>query len=82
MEDCMKYQLLIVLLLGLTLGPAGSSAGATDISGTWEFSVSMEDARGPQNALSTFVLKQGARRLPALKARTKLPAQLKGIKWC
>jgi hypothetical protein len=76
MEDFMKYQLLIVFLLGLLLAPAGSWAGAADISGTWEFSVSMEDARGPQNALSRFVLKQEGEKV------TKSPAQLKGIKWC
>ena len=35
----MKYQLLIILLLGLSLGTAGVGAGATDVSGTWDCSV-------------------------------------------
>jgi hypothetical protein len=54
----MKYQLLIILLLGLSLGSAGAKTSATDISGTWTFSISMEDPRGPQNATSTFVFEQ------------------------
>jgi hypothetical protein len=52
----MKYQLLIVFLLGLSLAPANSRAGATDISGTWAFSVSLDG--GPQNVPMTFVFKQ------------------------
>jgi hypothetical protein len=80
MEDCMKYQLLIVLLLGLTLAPAVSSAGATDISGTWEFSVSMEDARGPQNALSRFVLKQEGEKVTGAQGENKVTGTVKGNK--
>src|SRR5262245_10194669 len=59
----MKYQLLIVFLLGLLLVPAGSWAGAADISGTWTFSISMEDPSGPQNAASTFVFEQKGEKL-------------------
>jgi hypothetical protein len=72
LEDCKKYQLLIIFLLGLTLAPAGSSAGATDISGTWEFSVSMEDARGPQNALSRFVLKREGEKVSGAQGENKV----------
>ena len=57
----MKHQLLIVFLLGLLLVPAGSSAGSSDISGTWAFSVSLEG--GPQNAAMTFVFKQAGEKL-------------------
>jgi len=76
----MKYQLLIVFLLGLSLAPAGSSAGATDISGTWEFSVSMEDARGPQNALSKFVLKQEGEKVTGVQGENKVTGTVKGNK--
>jgi hypothetical protein len=61
MGDFMKYQLLIVFLLGLLLAPAGSWAGAADISGTWEFSVSLDG--GPQNVPMTFVFKQAGEKL-------------------
>ena len=57
----MKYQLLIVLLLGLLLAPVGSRAGAADISGTWAFSVSLDG--GPQNFPMTFVFKQQGEKL-------------------
>jgi len=52
----MKYQLLIIFILGLSLVPGGGLAGAADISGTWAFSVNLEG--GPQNVSSTFVFKQ------------------------
>jgi hypothetical protein len=57
----MKYQLLIILLLGLSLGTVGAGAGATDISGTWDCSVNLEG--GPQNVKNTFVLKQQGEKL-------------------
>jgi len=57
----MKYQLLIVFLLGLALAPTGAGASATDISGTWAFSVSLDG--GPQNFPMTFVLKQQGEKL-------------------
>ncbi|HEV2665631.1 MAG TPA: hypothetical protein VG324_12000 [Blastocatellia bacterium] len=57
----MKYQLLIIFLLGLSLGTAGARASATDISGTWAFSVNLEG--GPQNVKNTFVFKQEGEKL-------------------
>ena len=57
----MKYQLLIIFLLGLTFAPIGSRAGGADISGTWAFSVSLDG--GPQNFPMTFVLKQQGEKL-------------------
>jgi hypothetical protein len=57
----MKYQLLIIFLLGLSLAPIGSRAGATDISGTWDCSVNLEG--GPQNIKNTFVFKQQGEKL-------------------
>jgi hypothetical protein len=57
----MKYQLLIILLLGLSLGTVGAGASATDISGTWAFSVNLEG--GPQNVKNTFVFKQEGEKL-------------------
>jgi hypothetical protein len=57
----MKYRLLAVFLLGILLVPAGSRAGAADISGTWAFSVSLDG--GPQNVAMTFVFKQAGEKL-------------------
>jgi hypothetical protein len=57
----MKYQLLIILLLGLSLVATGAGAGAADISGTWAFSVSLDG--GPQNFPMTFVFKQQGEKL-------------------
>jgi hypothetical protein len=56
-----KYQLLIVILLGLWLGTNGTGASATDISGTWAFSINLEG--GPQNVKNTFVFKQESAKL-------------------
>jgi hypothetical protein len=53
----MKYQLLIVLLLGLALRTTG--AGATDISGTWTLAFTPVDK--PIN--TTFVFKQQGEKL-------------------
>jgi hypothetical protein len=57
----MKYQLLIILLLGLSLGTAGVGAGATDVSGTWDCFVNLEG--GQQNIKNTFVFKQQGEKL-------------------
>jgi hypothetical protein len=57
----MKYQLLIILLLGLSLGTAGAGTSATDISGTWAFSVNLEG--GPQDVKNTFDFKQEGEKL-------------------
>jgi hypothetical protein len=54
----MKYQLLIVLLLGLALGTAG--AGAPNISGTWAFAVGTGESK-PFNV--TFAFKQEGEKL-------------------
>src|SRR5262245_18622058 len=50
----MKYQLLIVFLLGLSAAPAGSWSGAADVSGTWVFTV---EVMGPPGNLA-IVFKQ------------------------
>ncbi|MGH9855774.1 MAG: hypothetical protein ACREBD_38560 [Blastocatellia bacterium] len=80
----MKYQLLIVILLGLSLGTAGAGASATDISGTWAFSVSMEDPGGPQNVSSTFVFKQEGEKLTGSQSggsgENKVTGTVKGNK--
>jgi hypothetical protein len=57
----MKYQLLIIFLLGLSLAPVGSRAGAADISGTWVLSISLDG--GLQNFPMTFVFKQQGEKL-------------------
>jgi hypothetical protein len=57
----MTYQLLIRVLLGLALIPAGGGAGATDISGTWVISVTLES--GWATAPMTFVFKQEGEKL-------------------
>jgi hypothetical protein len=57
----MKYQLLIVFLLGLSLATADSRASAPDISGTWAFSVNLEG--GPQDVKNMFVFKQEGEKL-------------------
>ncbi len=78
----MKYQLLIIVLLGLTLAPGSTGAGAADISGTWDFSVNLEG--GPQNITMTFVLKQEGEKLTGAPAsgsgETKLTGTVKGNK--
>lgn len=55
----MKNQLLSVILLGLSIAPAGSRVGAADISGTWEFTV---EVMGPPGNL-TIVFKQEGEKL-------------------
>jgi hypothetical protein len=62
LEDSMKYQLLIILLLGLSLGTAGAGVGATDVSGTWDCSVNLEG--GQQNIKIRSSLNNRARSLP------------------
>jgi hypothetical protein len=55
----MKYQLPIVVLLGLALGTAG--AGANNISGTWSSFIDQKDDDGPMHV--TFVFKQDGEKL-------------------
>lgn len=57
----MKCQLMIVVLLGLSLMPAGAGASATDISGTWIFTCSRDGA--PRTVDVTFVIKQEGEKL-------------------
>ncbi len=57
----MKYQLLIIFLLGLSLGTAGAGASVADISGTWACSINLEG--GPQDVKYTFVFKQEGEKL-------------------
>jgi len=52
----MKSQVLIVVLLGLSLGTAGAWEGGADISGTWAFSVDTNKSKQPVNL--TFIFKQ------------------------
>jgi hypothetical protein len=56
----MKYQLLILVLLGLSLGSSGPWAKATDISGTW--AVAYMGTSGDPITL-TFVFKQQGEKL-------------------
>ena len=56
----MKYQLLIIVLIGLTLVPAGAAASAANISGTWAFAVGTGESK-PINV--TFVFKQEGEKL-------------------
>jgi hypothetical protein len=56
----MKYQLLIIVLLGLSLIPAGTGAGAANISGTWACSIEMGE---PKPLDVTFAFKQEGEKL-------------------
>src|SRR5262249_51372213 len=56
----MKSQLLTVVLLGLSLIPAGAPSGATDISGTWACSIEMGE---PKPTSVTFAFKQEGEKL-------------------
>jgi hypothetical protein len=80
----MKYQFLIIFILGLSMMPAGGRASAADISGTWAFSTSMDDPRGPQNVPSTFVFKQAGEKLSGTQSvgsgDLKLTGTVKGNK--
>jgi hypothetical protein len=42
----MKYQLLIVLMLGLSLAPSEVCASGADISGTWEITIERTAEQG------------------------------------
>jgi len=53
----MKYQLLIIFLLGLSLGTGAAWANAADISGTWEFTIERTAEQGG-TFNSTLVFKQ------------------------
>ena len=78
----MKYQLLIIFLLGLSLGTAGGTAGtassAADISGTWAFTITLES--GPLNSPLMFVFKQAGEKLTGTQGENKLSGTVKGNK--
>jgi len=80
----MKYQLLIVVLLGLSLGTTGGRAGATDITGTWTFSIDRPgNSAGPLDV--KFVLKQEGEKITGtyigpLKDEKKVTGTVKGDK--
>jgi len=58
----MKSQLLILCLLGLSLGTTGGWAGAANISGTWACTIDRPEGNGgPINV--TFVFKQQGEKL-------------------
>jgi hypothetical protein len=53
----MKYQLLIVVLLGLLLAPGVAGSAAADISGTWKGAIDRPgNSYGPLDI--TFIIKQ------------------------
>jgi len=56
----MKYQLLIIFLLGLLLGTADAGANAADISGTWACSIDTGNGLRPNG---TLVFKQAGEKL-------------------
>jgi hypothetical protein len=58
----MKYQLLIIVLLGLSLAPAGAGSAVADISGTWKGAIDRPgNSYGPLNI--TFIIKQEGEKL-------------------
>jgi hypothetical protein len=77
-ENFMKYQLLILILLGLSLAPLGAGACADDISGTWVFSITLEG--GLQTAPLTFVFKQEGEKLTGNQGENKATGTVKGKK--
>jgi|SRR5262245_64458080 len=74
----MKYQLLILVLLGLSPVPVGAGANASDISGTWEFSITLEG--GVQATPLTFVIKQEGEKLTGNQGENKVAGAVKGKK--
>jgi hypothetical protein len=63
----MRYQLLIIVLFGLSLLPIGAGSSASNISGTWAGSINLEG--GPQNVAATFVFKQEGEKLTGTVSR-------------
>lgn len=76
----MKYQLLIIFLMGLSLGTVGGSTGtassAANISGTWAFTITLEG--GPVNSPLTFVFKQAGDKLTGTQASGSGEAKVSG----
>src|SRR5262245_32532996 len=77
-EGYMKYQLLILVLLGLSLAPVGAGASASHISGTWEFSITLEG--GVRATPLTFVFKQEGEKLAGNQGENKVTGTVKGKK--
>lgn len=77
----MKYQLLIILLLGLSMVPHGAGASVADISGTWECSIDTGNGMRPNG---TLVFKQVREKLTgALSGQSgenKITGTVKGDK--
>jgi hypothetical protein len=58
----MKYQLLVIVLLGLSLAPAGAGSAAANISGTWKGAIDRPgNSYGPLDI--TFIIKQDGEKL-------------------
>src|SRR5262245_12909338 len=58
----MKYQLLIIFLLGLSLAPGVAGSAAADISGTWKGAIDRPgNSNGPLDI--TFIIKQESEKL-------------------
>ena len=58
----MKYQLLIIVLLGLSLAPGVTGSSAADISGTWKGAIDRPgNSYGPLDI--TFIIKQDGEKL-------------------
>jgi|SRR5262245_8125024 len=74
----MKCQLLILVLLGLSLAPVGAGASASDISGTWVFSITLEG--GLQTTPLTFVFKQKGEELTGAQGEANVTGSVKGKK--
>ena len=72
----MKYLLLTIALLGLSMSAFGASVA--DVSGTWTFSVSLDG--GPQNFPMTFVIKQTGEKLTGTQGDFQLTGTVKGNK--
>jgi hypothetical protein len=61
----MKYQLLIIVLLGLSLAPAGAGSAAADISGTWKGAIDRPgNSYGPLDI--RFIIKQEGEKLSGI----------------
>jgi len=77
----MKYQLLIIFLLGLSLVTAGARAGAADISGTWACSIDTGSGMRPNG---TIVFKQEREKLTGVlsgqSGEHKITGTVKGDK--
>jgi len=78
----MKHLLPTIILLGLSLGTVGGWTSATNITGTWDFSVSLDG--GPQNVPMTFVFKQEGEKLTGSQSgesgENKVTGTVKGNK--